>query len=63
MITPKNLILQLQEMEYYGTRVDHNEEIMLAEDVRSLLVSDDDDVITMPTPEGTDECSVKNLRF
>ena len=51
-------------MEEYAIRVNHNEVMKLVEDVRSLLVcdNDDDDVVTMPTPEGTDECSADNVR-
>ena len=50
-------------MEEYAIRVNHNEVMRLVEDVRSLLVcDDDDDVVTMPTPEGTNECSVDNVR-
>ncbi|XP_065900797.1 mitogen-activated protein kinase kinase kinase 3-like [Dysidea avara] len=54
----------LQVMEEYAIRVNHNEVMKLIEDVRSLLVcdNDDDDVVTMPTPEGTDECSADNVR-
>ena len=50
----------LQIMEEYGIRENHNGVMRLVEEIRSLLVCDD--VVTMPTPEGTDECPVTNIR-
>jgi len=47
-------------MEEYGIRENHNGVMRLVEEIRSVLVCDD--VVTMPTPEGTDECPVTNVR-